>query len=758
MYKFLRNLSCLFCLILIFGACRKKAFDDYYGRPANLAPPIYQVLQSKGNFTTLLAVIDKSGYGPTLQAAGYWTFFAPDDAAFQKYFTANNTSLAKIDSVTAAKMVGYCMVYNSFTTDHLADYQAPTGYIPNAAYKRRTAYHDSFQFGSGPDGANGVWIPENRNPFATVTYLFGDQNNKYIPYFYSTFMAAKGLTATDYNYFFPNTTYTGFNVVNATVVNKNITAENGTIFEVDQVILPLPSIEQKLASNPLFSDFRNIYETYLVNYQIDANYTRQYLTLSGKTSNVYVKMYNPSLAYALGNENFLKIQNEDSQEDGYTLFAPTNSVFTPYLNNTILEFYKTLAALPVGILTDLMNAHMFQATVWPSKFASTGNTTNEPARFDPNSNVVDKQFCSNGLFYGVNQVQQANVFSTVYARAYLDPAYSIMLRVLQMNGTAGITSPGLRYTIFMLSDVTLRAMGYDYNSATGLFSQTVNGVTTSNSGVGALLQRIVALNTVPTPNNEMNDLSGDGIIESSQGEYLRWHKNTVSSGATVEKNLTLTVTGSRDYSNGRVYFLSGGILDAPVNTATADIALNAGTATAQGPYYDFYNYLINSTAYNGGTLDVLGFQLGANYTFFIPTLAAMKQAVIDGYLPGTTAVVGGVKTFVSFNYKPTLTTDQVLVSNFIFYHILNGITIAPDGKKGGGSLGTSFPTLLKDAFGNALTVVIFNNPTNFQVEDSQARFAHLIAPNNNSYFPATSNYLGNHVLFHQIDNYLRYSF
>jgi len=757
MYKFLKNLSCVLCLILIFGGCRKKAFDDYYNPPANLAPPIYQVLQGIGRFNTLLAVIDKSGYKPTLSASGYWTFFAPNDAAFQKYFTANNTSLAQMDSITAVKIVTYCLVYNAFTTDHLADFQSPTGYVPADAYKRRTAYHDTFQIGAGPDGATGVWIPENRTPFGSPAYLFGDQNNKFIPYFYSTFMAAKGLTAADYNYFFPATTYTGFNVVNATVVTPNLVAQNGIINEIDQVVLPLPSIEQKLASNAQYSDFRNIYETYLTSYLVDLNYTRQYNTLTGKTNNVYVKLYNPALAFALGDESYLENQANNSQTDGYTLFAPINSAFTPYLNNTILEFYKTVPQLPINVLTDLMNAHMFQTTVWPSKFAVSGNTTNEPPRFDPVNNVIDRQFCSNGLFYGVNQVQQANVFSTVYARAYLDPAYSIMLRVLQLNGTAGITSPGLRYTIFMIPDAVFRAAGYDYNTATSAFQQTVNGVVTSGLSIQTALQRILAINTIPTPNNEMNDLSGDGIIESSQGEYVRWHKNTVSSAGTVEKNATLTVAGSRDYSNGRVYFLTAGYMDLANNTLATDISLNAGTATAQGPYYDFYNYLLNSNAYNPGATEIAGIQTGANYTIFIPTQAAMKQAVVDGYLPGTTTVVGGVKVFSAFNYKPTAVTDQAQVNNFILYHILNGITIAPDGKKGG-TLGTAFPSLLKDLLGNGAPLIIFNNPTNFQVEDSQARFATLIAPNNNSYFPATSNYLANHALIHQINNYLRSPF
>lgn len=766
MYKFLKNLSCLLCLVVIFGSCRKKAFDDYYGRPANLAPPIYQVLQGRGNFNTFLAVIDKSGYKATLSAAGYWTLFAPNDAAFQKYFTANNTSLDKIDSVTARKIVTYSLVFNAFQTDHIADYQSAKGWVPTSAFKRRTAYYDGFMTGAGPDGPSTVYVSENRN---LATYVYGDNNNKYIPYFYSTFMTAAGLTATDYNYFFPSSTYSGFNVANASVVNKDILAENGVIHEIDQVVLPLPSVEQKMASNTQYSVFKSIFDQFMVTYSSDVNYTRLYNTNTNKTNTVYVKKYAQTLTYAPGNESFVKLEDNDGQKDGYTLFAPTDAALVPYIDNTILEFYvpdatqrtpakllTNMAVLPTNIIADLLNAHMFPTTVWPSKFASSGNANGEPPRFNTTTDIVEKQFGSNGLFYGVNKVQQANVFSTVYARAYLDPNYSIMLKLLDLFAKAQTSSPSLKYTVFMMSDATLRSMGYDFNAASQAFTQTVNGTTTSGLTPQTLLQRILNINIVPTPNGELDDLSGNGIAESLGGEYIRWNNNKVSSAGTVELNQTLTVVGSRNYSNGKVYFLSGGIMDLANKTIAADIAANAGTAAAPGPYYDFYQYLLSSGAYNPGAAELLNVQLGANYTVFIPTQAAMKQAVIDGYLPGTTAGSGAAKTFVSFTYNPSSSTDKDLVTRFIQYHILNGISIAPDGKKG--ISGSTFPTLLKNVAGDALTVVTFNQPGNLTIRDSQARTVGLVPPNNNSYFPATSNYLGNRVLFHQIDGYLRYTF
>jgi uncharacterized surface protein with fasciclin (FAS1) repeats len=764
MNRYIHRLLVFFSLLLILSACRKQAFDDFYGRPANLQPPIYQVLQQRGNFTTLLAVIDKSNYKPTLSAAGYWTFFAPNDEAFKKYFSDNNTSLDKMDSVTARKLVTYCLVFNAFKTDHLPDYQSSAGWVPTSAYKRRTAYYDGFYTGQGPDGPNTILFSANRNANNNGTsFIFGDNNNKYIPYFYSTYFAAKNLSATDYNYFFPNTSYTGFNVVNSAVVNKDILAENGVIHEIDHVIAPLPSLEQKLTSNSNYSVFNSLYDQFMISYVTDANATRRYLTLNNKTSNVYIKQYGANLAFAPNNENFLKVEDNDGQQDGYSIFVPSNDVLNLYLKEVILEFYKTLSALPPNIIADLLNAHMWQTTVWPTKFASTRNYLGEPARFDPVADITEKQFCSNGVFYGTNKVQQANVFSTVYARAYLDPAYSMMTRLLDLTLKTQVTSPGLKYTVFMLSNATLNSLGYGYNPTNSNFTYTVNGATTSGATPLAALQRILNLNIVPTPNGELNDLSGDGIAESNGGEYIRWHNNTVSSAGTVEANnnnpnriLQIDNTRTRNYSNGKVYFLKDisrnteYLLETPTKTIAADIAANAKTAA--DPYWDFNQYLINSSAYDATAGEIVNLQLGANYTVFVPTQAAMKQAVIDGFLPGT---VSGAN--VTFTYNPTSSTDKDKVARFIYFHILNGSSIAPDGKKGG-ALGTAFPTFLKDASGNTLNLIIFNQPGNLKIQDNQARTATVTTPNNSSYFPATSNYLGNRALLHQINNYLRYNF
>src|SRR5690349_14133683 len=94
---------------------------------------------------------------------------------------------------------------------------------------------------------------------------------KYIPYFADGYMASKGLTAADYNFFYPNTPYTGFNVVDAIVTESDIAAENGVIHVVNKVITTLPSLDEYLASNPNYSEFRKLIDKFLVTYALNSS-------------------------------------------------------------------------------------------------------------------------------------------------------------------------------------------------------------------------------------------------------------------------------------------------------------------------------------------------------------------------------------------------------------------------------------------------------------------------------------------------------
>lgn len=734
LYKPLQGILFILFTALLFVHCRKKALDEYYGRPAGLAQPIYAQLQARGNFKNLLSLIDKAGYKQTLGDAGYWTFFAPTDSAFQNFFsTSGFGSINAIDSTTARSIVQYLLVFNAFQKSDLVQYQSATGYVPNLAFKRRTAYYSGFYKDTSFTNQPYLAVAANRN--GINAYVSADNNNKYITYFTDTYFGTHNLSAYDYNYFFPNEPYSGFNIEGAKVLEKDIVAQNGIFNVIDRVIMPQQSIDEYLRNKPQYSEFRKLLEKYMVQFIPNTAASTKYNLITGKTDQVYVKTYFPSLAYAPNNENFLKVEDNDAQKDGWTMFVPTNAALDNYINNVLLQHYPVLDSVPNQVIIDLLNAHLFPTTVWPSKFNATYNSQGEPAKFNPATDVNDPKVLSNGFFYGTNKVQDANVFSTVYGKAYLNPKYSIMTLLLGMDLKGTVTNPNLRFTVFMISDSAIRAAGYNYNFNNASWSYTPPGGATSTGDSYRLnLLRILATGVVLTPNGELNDLSHPGITNSYSGECLVYDSNKVKSVGNVDANTSVHIQGSETASNGIVYYTDG-----IFNFSALNIGIhiqNLGTpATSQ--FNSFWKYLSNSSIYTAATGAILGVQPGSFYTVMAPSNAAILQAVNDGYLPGT----GTAPTKVP-NFAPTDPVGQNQVAAFILNHILVG-TVIPDGQQNGG-----FQTLLQTSAGDNYIVNINNQPGAIKITDFKGRTANVIT--------AQSRNLSNRCVIQLLDNYFQY--
>lgn len=747
-----RFFSCIFFVLavtVLYTDCRKKAFDEYYGRPGNLAQPIYQQLKAKGNFTNLMACIDKAGYKDILSGAGYWTMFAANDSAFKAFYAQRGIAgIEQIDSGTAKQIVTYALVYNAFAKARLADFQSNAGWVPNTAFRRRTAYYTGYYTDTNTTSNKTVQaLASNRNS----AYLFGDNNNKSIPYFLTGFVTNKGLSAADYNYFYPNTTFTGFNVMDAAVVNADIVAENGYIHEINKVLLPLPSIDQYLSLHKdQYGDFKALFDKFMVLFLTNPDATNRYKVLTGAGDSIFIKTFNNTLAFSPNNENFLKFQDNDAQADAWTMFAPTNSVYDAYRDSVLLgSGYTKLDQMPLQIISDFLNAHMWQTAVWPSKFATTNNFEAEPARFNQNTDIVDRKILSNGIFYGTNRVQQANVFSTLYRRAYLDPKYLLMTRALDMNYRYNITVPTLKYAMIMMSDQLLISKGYNYSIANSVWTYTPPGSVTAATSNAARdnLQRILGTHIIPTPDGELDNMleGGSGIIETFNGEYIKYNNGYVYSAGLLNNGLrdSLKLSSKSSSINGPVFY--GNNLLTFDTTSIGYAIYNLGKDTKSDFNY-FYQLLSNSSlfilppaapAQQSKVTEITGIIPGVSYTVFIPTNAAIQAAANSGLLP---KAANGLP---NFNFTTLSTADKTLVTNFINYHILNKATVVPDGKKTG-----SFETLFKNANGDPTTIRINSSPNNMTVTDNNSRMSNVVI--------SKSNNLASRCVIHLIDNYLQY--
>ena len=738
MYKSKSGLFLLLILILVgFTQCRKDAIDKYYSRPDSLELPLYQVLQSKGNFTSFLAVIDKAGYRSTLSAAGYWTLFAPHDSAFKVYFQENNIAgIAALDSAACRKIVTFSLVYNAYKRERISDYQGNLGWIESGAFKRRTASYTGVYNDTNTLNAPIKAIASNRNNTGSFFYVDADNNNKYLPVFETGYMTGKSLTAADYNYFYPASTFSGFNVVNAQVVEKDIPAENGVIHVINRVITTLPSIDQYISSNPNYSEFKKLLNKFVVQYVLNATVTQNYKILHGGSDNIFTKVYSGLLAFSPNNENFLKLEDNDGQADSYSMFVPENAALTTFINNVLLEHYPNIDALPLNVITDFLNAHMWKTAVWPSKFATTFNSVGEEARFNAATNIVDKKVLSNGIFYGTNKVQDANVFSSVYGKAYLDPAYSIMTNLLNLDLKFQIANINQRYTLFLISNSAFNAAGFFAdptvsNNVNEQWRYTPPGGGAALTGSSALVRMQRILNMHVVPGRDITSLTAAGVAMTYSGEFIKYSGNTVVAAGNQDAGTVANVLNSKTARNGTVYYLDK-ILQFSERTIGTHLSMLGTPLTSE--FNPFWQYLRNSAIYNITTGEIIGVAAGSPYTFFVPNKAAIFAAVNAGLLPGTAGVP---------NYNPPLLADKEKVVNFIYYHILNKRTIATDGQESG-----TIETLYKFPNGDPSTIFVNNSsPNSITLNDMMNRSATVIVP--------SSNNLSNRAVIHLITNYLR---
>lgn len=735
-------IAVLFSALLV--SCKKK-FDDYYARPANLADPIYKQLTDKGIFSKFITLIDKAGYKQTLASAGYWTIFAPTDSAFNAdaEFAAfvksrGFNTVADVDSTTAQMIVQYLLVFNGFEQDRIDDYQSSSGWVPNISFKRRTAYYTGFYNDTSITGQVYTALPSNRNNNGLTNsyYVPADNGNKYIPYFTSEYLAQQGLSQSDYTYFYPGSSFSGFNVANAKVTQKNIPAENGVIHIIDKVVAPAKSIDQYLRNKPEYSLFRSILEQFMVLFVKNTDASRRYQVLNGGSQDVSVKVYSNLLAFSPNNENYFKLQDNDGQRDGWTMFVPTNDSLSKYINTVVLQQYPSLSSLPLPVIADLLNAHMWQSTVWPSRFNSTYNYLGEPAKLNPSTDIIDKKMLSNGVFYGTKKVNEPNVFATVYGKAYLNPRYSLMTRLLDMELKGNITNPNVKYTLFMMSDAVLAARGYSYNSGSNLwvFTNPVGGAVSANDSNRLNLLRMLNMCVVETPNNELANIGTagfKGIIATYGGEFIKYDGNQVFTAGTIERNTPVRIDSVVKVLNGQVVYINN-LMYFPYLLVGKNLEVLGTPTTSEFNY--FWNYLRNSTLYNTATSEITGLTAGSFYTFFIPNKAAMIQAINDGLLPGTAGVP---------NYTPTLTADKLKVEKFLQYHILDKRTVIANGLDVG-----SYPSLLRNTAGDPVTFSILYPGGIFEVGDGFGRKARLVT--------TLSNNLSNRTVIHLVDNYLKY--
>lgn len=653
--------------LLLLNGCTDK--DVYYQRPEWLEPPIYEVLKQKGNFKMYLQCVDTTLYASVLKGAGLYTVFAPNDEAFSAFLSSRGyTSVKNIPLTEIEKIVAYSICYSTTSFDSI-------GVMGNFKYKTQyyaLPYRD-------PE-YNNEWVVDQT---MTNNWSTSYNNYKFIPAFTNTFFTSFNppLSATDYNVFFPNVTFTGKNIQGGEIVKADMRAENGIIHEVSTVNLPLDNLADilKKPENSLFKslvDAKDTYGDYLFRTYIEVTSpttlkSLQKIMPKENIEKIFIKMY-VGLNYSLNLENVIDESGRYTPEkSGYTLILPSESALNNYLQKRVLKYYTSKNELPQEIIRTLIQAHMIPSLVWPATYANTVNGNGDylngsgssGLKFSESS-ITGATLASNGFVYQSNQVIKSRIFESVYSEIFLNPThkwanigfvnnFNTSLREdLQKCILNGFMSE--RYTLITFDDQMLVDDGFSYNSATNTFSHS-SSVVNANSRLTRLLREHIfeglQNNLV---NSEITDFATAGISNmdnwnfavTSFGDPVRYKDNQIQAAGNIEDNTFVKLTKLNEtYLNGTVWKADMPLQYSPRVTGSTDdrkfrdltLWEYLDRARSQNPnvklFVDYLQRCIKTYPDDATSTALDGISTEQFYTVLMPNNTAMQAALTAKVIP-----------------------------------------------------------------------------------------------------------------------------
>lgn len=251
----LRKVLYALCFPFLLAGCEDK-MDEHYEIPGWVAGSEWEVLSSgeHGNFSIFLEGCDIAGYTNMLKGRSVMTVMAPDDEAFRAYLEEKGyASIKDMPVEEVKKLIGFHLVNYSYTKDMLENFRPEGSGVADDGtpqldaglyYKHRTRSQDEPTLEHNPSTGEDVLVYHRE---------------RFLPVFSSQFFATRKIDAkSNYEYFYPNSTWTGdtgFNVSNASVKEYGIIANNGYIYTLDRVLEPLETLYTELKNNPDFSTY-----------------------------------------------------------------------------------------------------------------------------------------------------------------------------------------------------------------------------------------------------------------------------------------------------------------------------------------------------------------------------------------------------------------------------------------------------------------------------------------------------------------------
>jgi uncharacterized surface protein with fasciclin (FAS1) repeats len=640
MLHFLKTKPWLFILFLaLISSCKDK--DELYERPGWLKGNAWEVLSDRSDMSIFLQAIEKSGYKDLVNGKGIITVMAPTDDAMQTYLTEKGyTSISEMPATEIKKLVGYHLLYYSFTQEQLANYQ-PDGQT-NASeayyglyYKFRTKSKDTI---------------ESILDVTDVTYKKVIHKERFLPVFSSYLFSTKGISAEyNYKYFYPSSTWAGdgggFNVSNASVSEYAIATDNGYAYIIDKVIEPLETVHTELKEESDYSTFISMYDRFAT-FWYDESATEEYAS-AGDSLYVFKHTDLPLIAseWSYNGESSLADYADLATlaYKAFNVFAPDNTALSSFFDEFWKGYYPSIDSVDFLPIAYLLYNHVYQGNiVFPTEI-SNGSITSAYGNvisFDPDKDVAQKKICSNGTFYGLSSVIVPPMFKSITGPLFQNKSYRMFLYMLSnVSLIQPLMSDAIENTIFVPSDDvilnTLYQNSYIYWDGGNPLEFGDEAIQVENTegekvSMGTKAMTRFVNNHIAT--EKITEISGTKIYRTRNSfEYLYVTDAGVASSSTY--NLSTFANAAEiigDWTNGKVYEVNTALIPEE-GTFKSQIGTAASSTSSLNDFSGFSALLSSAGLLESN--NEFSFLLGDTYVLFAPSNDAITTAAANGLIP-----------------------------------------------------------------------------------------------------------------------------
>lgn len=619
--------------------------EKHYEKPAWLKGSAWQVLEAKGNYSVFLKGVELSGFKPMMEGKSILTIMAPNDSVFNAYLSSHNyAEISDISVQDLKKLIGFHLLYYSYNKERMVNFRPEGDQVTDEEKMANAGLY--FKFRSRSANSLSYEINPATGDEVSVYHL-----ERFLPVFSYKFFETKGINAkANYEYFYPNSIWTGsdgFNVSNASVTAYEVIADNGYIYEIDQVLEPLETIYTELKESGRYTEFFNLYDAYST-YEYDATLSADFGKSLGVDSLFLHKHGNdlPPIALEWPVSSYQSVRVLSGV--AYSVFAPSNQALGDFFNRFWLPGgYASLADVDRLVMKHLLLQFVYGGSIVFPEEISTGKIKNFYGtlfNFDPQT-VSDKAICVNGSFYGLDVINTPPLFASVAGPAFKNKNARGFLYMLDGSSLLKTyASANSSFTLLVPDTIQMNASDIFLNKVGGeifLQKQTEDGWATVSVSE---MQSIVNLHTAIG----IGSLHTSGTqICPSQYPFNYWYvKNgKITSSAAFNNYLQPDYAGNpfvafteitdngTPWANGYTYAYAS--TDGMFAAEASDGLAHALAVCNDMRYeYNAFVQLMKKAGMISGT--TVPFLTGSRFIAFIPKNDVIIAALQNGSVPGVT--------------------------------------------------------------------------------------------------------------------------